>query len=425
MKFIQVKKLLFLIAVFCVLKANAQTYLISFAGTGLSTTVNTVKVENLTASTSLTLNEGDILQLTGTTGVYSVEKRQSSEMKIYPNPMTGNSILQIYPPEAGSVVITVFDMTGKAVAQIQSYLENSLQEFRLSGINSGFYMISVKGNTYQYSGKLLCSTKSNGTISVEKISNNQAVAEKISKTNKKGTQSTVDMAYTNGDRLKFTGISGNYSTVKIDIPASDKTITFNFIACKDGDNNNYPVVMIGTQVWMAESLKTTKYNDGADIPLVTVAAEWSNRSTPGYCWYNNDEVTYKNTFGALYNWYTVNNGNICPTNWHVPSHAEWTILTDYLGGTSVAGGKLKETGTTHWNSPNSDATNESGFTALPGGTCRSTGEFGYIGNYGDWWSATEYDATRSWNRYLYYGFSEINSGLYTKDAGFCIRCLKD
>ena len=101
------------------------------------------------------------------------------------------------------------------------------------------------------------------------------------------------MEYTTGDRLKFTGISGNYSTVKTDIPESDKTITFNFIACTDGDNNNYPVVEIGTQVWMAENLKTTKYSDGTDIPLVTSNTAWIPLTTPGYCWYNNNEATTK------------------------------------------------------------------------------------------------------------------------------------
>jgi uncharacterized protein (TIGR02145 family) len=341
-----VKKIFLLIAIFCAQKASSQPYSISFAGVGLSTTVNTVKVENLTSSISLTLNEGDILRLTGTTGVYSFENRQSSELKVYPNPMTDNSILQIYPSEAGSAVITVFDMTGKLVAKSQSYLENSLQEFRLSGMNSGFYLISVKGNSYQYSGRLLCNTKSTGIVSIEKISINIATYEKTSNIGNKGTQATVDMAYTTGDRLKFTGISGIYSTVITDIPSSDKTITFNFIACTDGDNNNYPVVPIGAQTWMAENLKTIKYNDGTLIPLVEDEVAWAALTSPGYCWYDNDEPANKTTYGVLYNWYslyaTSNGGkNVCPPGWHVPSSTQWTTLLTYLGGESIAGGKLK------------------------------------------------------------------------------------
>jgi len=158
----------------------------------------------------------------------------------------------------------------------------------------------------------------------------------------------------------------------------------------DRDGNVYTSVTIGTQTWMVENLKTTKYKDGTDIPLVTDDTEWANLNTPGYCWYNNDAATYKNSYGALYNWYAVSTGKLCPTGWHVPTDAEWTTLTTYLGGESVAGGKLKELGTTHWTTPNTGATNETGFAALPGGYIYYDGTFDFIGNIGGWWSATEY-----------------------------------
>jgi hypothetical protein len=200
-------RILFLLVIFCALKANAQNYQITFTGTGATTTVSTVKVENLTKSKSLNLNGSDTLHLTSTTGVNSIEDKQSSELKIYPNPMTDNSTLEILPPVAGNAVITVLDMTGKPVAQIQSYLENYLQKFLLSGIKNGFYLINVKGNNYQFSGKLLSNGKSYGTIKIEKINNiTQAVDEKAEKADIKGTQATVDMTYSTGDRLKFTGI---------------------------------------------------------------------------------------------------------------------------------------------------------------------------------------------------------------------------
>ena len=124
---------------------------------------------------------------------------------------------------------------------------------------------------------------------------------------------------------------------------------------------------------MAENLRTTKYNDGTPIPQVTDAAAWSNLMTPGYCWYNNDAAKYKETYGALYNWYTVNIGNLCPSGWHVPADTEWMVLTAHLGGEKISGGKLKETGTLHWDKPNLRATNETGFTALPGGRCYFSG----------------------------------------------------
>ena len=194
---------------------------------------------------------------------------------------------------------------------------------------------------------------------------------------------------------------------------------------RDYDGNIYGVVTIGTQIWMAENLKTTKYNDGTAIPLVTDNTEWLNLTTGAYCWYNNNEATYKNTYGALYIWYTVNTGNLCPTGWHVPTDTEWTTLTDYLGGTSIAGGKLKETGTTHWTTPNTGATNETGFTALPGGNRTGNGTFGQVGIYGFWWSPTEYNASSARTRSLRYSSSSVARDAYSKKTGFSVRCLRD
>jgi len=193
----------------------------------------------------------------------------------------------------------------------------------------------------------------------------------------------------------------------------------------DSDGNTYPAIRIGTQVWIIENLKTTKYNDGTSIPLVTNATDWENLTTPGYCWYDNDEVTYGDTYGALYNWYTVNTGNLCPTSWHVPSDAEWNILSNYLGGESVAGGKLKETGTIHWASPNTGATNETGFTALPGGYRDHFGYFDYIGQSGYWWSATETDTYNAWLRGMLYGSSSVSRLNTHKEFGISVRCIKD
>ena len=194
----------------------------------------------------------------------------------------------------------------------------------------------------------------------------------------------------------------------------------------DIDNNSYKTIQIGTQVWMAENLKTTHYNDGVSIPLVTDATTWTSLSTPGCSWYNNDPTTMKATYGAIYNWYTVNTGKLCPSGWHVPTDAEWTTLTTWLGGESVAGGKLKETGTNHWVSPNTGATNTSGFTALPGGGRSNSGSFDFIGIYGYWWSSTENDISSAWCRNLYYSFNSVfRYSFFYKPFGFHVRCLKD
>jgi uncharacterized protein (TIGR02145 family) len=189
----------------------------------------------------------------------------------------------------------------------------------------------------------------------------------------------------------------------------------------DIDGNLYYIVAIGTQLWMKENLKTTKYNDGSAIPLNTT---WVNPTTPAYCWYNNDATTYKAIYGALYNWYTVNTGNVCPTGWRVPTDAAFTVLTTYLGGSTVAGGKLKEAGTVHWLSPNTAATNVTGFTAVGGGHRLTNGSFAVINQNNDLWSSNQADASNGINRYMLYndaGVTSYNSG---KGLGFSVRCIK-
>ena len=196
----------------------------------------------------------------------------------------------------------------------------------------------------------------------------------------------------------------------------------------DIDKNYYKVVEIGNQIWMAEDLKTTKYNDGTDITNITDKTAWVADKTGAYCWYDNS-VSYKATYGALYNWFVVEAAiggkNMCPTGWHVPTDDEWRTLITYLGSENVAGGKLKETGTVHWYYPNEGATNETGFTALPGGNRDPGGFFLYMGNNVWYWSSTEYSTTRARGWSLSYSQSDMGSSVYDKPFGFSVRCLRD
>jgi uncharacterized protein (TIGR02145 family) len=198
-------------------------------------------------------------------------------------------------------------------------------------------------------------------------------------------------------------------------------------AIKDIDGNVYNTINIGKQVWIVENLKTTKYNDGTTIPLVSDIIEWGRLTTPGYCLYNYniDESIYKNTYGVMYNWYSVNTGKLCPKGWHVPTDADWTTLTTYLGGENVAGDKLKETGTVHWKGSKTIATNESGFTALPGGLRDDYGAFDFLEVQGHWWSSTEYDKGNSWRRGVSSLYSDVFRRANPKAYGYSVRCLKD
>jgi len=206
--------------------------------------------------------------------------------------------------------------------------------------------------------------------------------------------------------------------------------------------DSYRTVKIGDQVWMAENLKTTMFNDGTPIPLVKDDKEWEMLISPGYCWYENDRKKYMETYGALYNWFTVNTGKLCPSGWHVPSNDEWTTLTRFLGDSiqwidtgdsiilipEVAGIKLKEAGNLHW-APNDTihATDDYGFTALPGGTRLKHGPFFDIGYQGRWWSSTpdEYNQGDAKNREMFFDQNGVTDIQQYKQFGISVRCIRD
>jgi uncharacterized protein (TIGR02145 family) len=195
---------------------------------------------------------------------------------------------------------------------------------------------------------------------------------------------------------------------------------------KDADGNVYTSVTIGTQIWMKENLKTTKYNDGSAIPNVADAIPWGNLTTPAYCWYENEIASFKDTYGALYNWYTVNTGKLCPAGWHVPTKEEWSILVTFVGGENVAADKLKEAGQSHWECFGSNlGTNDYGFTALPGGVRYTDGSFGYIGCSGFWLTSSDLGAEYVSTIIMYSIAAEISTQSNDKVGGFSVRCLED
>ena len=191
-------------------------------------------------------------------------------------------------------------------------------------------------------------------------------------------------------------------------------------------------VTIGTQVWAVHNLDVTTYRDGTPIPEVTDPTAWAALTTGAWCYYDNESAN-GTTYGKLYNWYAVagihdtdfNTPNkvFAPTGWHVPTDAEWTTLTTFLGGETVAGGKMKAT--TLWNSPNTNATNSSGFRGLPGGYRKDDGTFFEVGSLGLWWSSTQNDTTSAWNRYLYFFNGYAHGDIFSNTDGYSVRCIRD
>jgi uncharacterized protein (TIGR02145 family) len=245
-----------------------------------------------------------------------------------------------------------------------------------------------------------------------------------------GSSTTMEVVLQNGS-IESHPISDilNVNFITANQDSCDATNVFNpnlsYGSMTDQEGNVYKTIVIGTQEWMAENLKTSIYRNGNAIANITDSAQWSGLITGAWASYNNDSQ-YDCPYGKLYNWYAVADyRNVCPTGWHVPTDGELTTLIDYLGGELVAGGKMKSTGTQYWNAPNTDATNESGFSGLPGGARFVYGDFYNVGIYCVLWSSSEGDAYSAWDFSLTYDSGSKGQYGDDKRAGFSVRCLRD
>ena len=423
----------------------AQNYQINFAGTGGSTNVDSVKVENLSQCTSLTLAGIDTLNLTATVGIDESRNPCEIGVTIYPNPSPGYFSVEFEAITGNNVFIGLYDMSGKAILQIKKFFREGHHSFFLNGIQGGVYYLKVESVDYLHTDKLISYA---AVIGCPVIQN----TESTSHTNKglylpgttklkgfRGTKSITSMQFNAGDTLKLTGKSGNYRTVSMLFPNQSQTVSFNFVKCTDADSNHYAVVQISSQLWMQENLKATHYRDGSDIPNVPDSATWANLTIGAYCDYHNlpEEGEY---YGHLYNYYAVaDSRNLCPPGWHVPAHSEWNIMekvldntvdTTALGGTgTVIGRILKEGCNTRWAYMDSTyGINSAGFTALCANFRNATGAWSLApdNNHDDsFWTSTSYNTSSAWYRSLRWCFSDIYSLFPMKKAGHSVRCIKD
>jgi len=422
----------------------AINYSITFTGTGASTTVGDVIVQNLTKGTTVTVPAGNVLNLSDVLSAVEQLGANDETIRVYPNSAGGAYTLSFYAKQAGSTQVNVYGLDGRKVISLNQNLQAGSNSFQLS-LSGGSYAIQVIGNEYTYSAKMINQNASMTKPEIVYVGTEKPMSATLQKS-KSAAPGTTTMTYITGDRLLYQGTSGNYCTIVTDVPTEGKNINFDFIACTDGEGNNYKIVKIGTQTWMAENLKTTKYRDGTSIPNVTDNRTW-DLSTPAYCWYDNDATTNKNTYGAMYNWYAVKTAKLAPIGWHVPTDAEWTILDNYLlvngynyDGTTTGNEYAKSlAATTNWTtSPYTGViggdlskNNSTGFSALPGGYRISYGPdwpystFFTLGSYGHWWTATEDQSGSAWTRKMGYESRSVNRQSFSENMGYSVRCLKD
>ena len=399
----------FVLFLFAIAVLQAQDYQISFTGSGQSTTIDSIQIENLTQGITLSLNGDDVLHLVGTVGI-NILNANKNTVKVYPNPMVESAFVEFVNSKTELVYLEIYNEMGVLIAKQGKQVQQGRQRFKISGLNAGIYTIYVNAADWKYAAKLISLGKISGNTAIE----HQGTAEGTTPENVlKSRNNLVQMQYNDGEMILFKGFAGNYARVLTLLPTQSQTVSFEFIPCSDGDGKNYAVVTIGTQIWMAENL---------------------NYETSNSWWYNNSSVNGA-IYGRLYKWGAALTA--CPSGWHLPSDDEWKMLEMYLGmsqseaeqtgwrGTDE-GGKMKETGTAHWNSPNTGATNSIGFTALPGGLRQWGGDFDNLGGGGNWWTSSEKQAgATAWTRGLSYSSDKVFQGYDIQAAGYSVRCVRD
>ena len=410
---------------------QAQTYLVGYTGSGASTSVDSVKVINLTQNTDLNMAGNDVLVLDVLVGM-TENINTTANVIIYPNPFSSECYIEFYTGKS-PVTIRVFDITGKEVVRSDIADADTYKRLALKNLHCGIYFVSIFSADIQYAGKIVSLYEGpevpriisyDGSVRQAQINGRSyQIADEKQQPDK--AFSYVHMNYYAGDRLLLTGKSGNLRTIISIIPDHTQTLDFLFVPCTDADGNHYPVVHIGSQTWMAANLKTTHYRNGDSIPQLLSNTDWSNTMAGAYCNYNHSADSAA-IYGRLYNWYALSDiRKLAPTGWRVASKDDMTALSTFLGDNAVAGGKMKETTLKHWNSPNAGASNASGFTALPGGNRSSYGNFNGIRNFIALWTSTFYPDGNSLA--YYYHFSTISENLslaYTDyNSGFSIRCV--
>ncbi len=350
----------------------------------------------------------------------------------YPNPFNPRTVIPFQVPKRTNAVIAVYNILGQEVMRTRSELGKGSHEIEVNlgaGLSQGTYLLRVQGDGYSLTRAMtfVSAGISSGRAGI-RISSGGQVQRSISGNSQAAAEPGMYRLVVEGTEV--------YQQKEVMIPSHDDFEDFEYeagfimvffrepVEMMDSDGNVYQTVKIGDQWWMAENLKVTRYRNGDPIPNVKNSADWESLVTGAYSTYNNLDP-YAQTYGYLYNWHVLNDvRNIAPEGWRVPSDQDWQDLVDHLGGEEVAGGKMKEEGTAHWTSPNTGATNESGFTALPGGF-RALGPFYFIGDLANFWTATEDNADEAWYWAMEYTSANIGRSTGDKSGGLSLRLIRD
>lgn len=419
--------ILFLTLITC---SRSQVISITFEGAlnAAPIPLDSILVMNLTAGGDTMIYFPDnVLVLDGNTDLLD-QAVQAPILRNQPNPFAGATDILVSTRSSGHALLTVHDATGREVVAYVGRLFAGQHRFRYTAATPGVHLLTVVQDGERTTHRLVVFAGEANGAGLTYGGSNTAV----------GTTKADRSLFTwaPGDELRYIGYATDadivHSAAIDEVPTVTATRTFELfagLACPESptvtdiDGNVYRTVQIGGQCWMAENLKTSRYNDGTTMPNITDDTAWSQLNSAAWCNYDNNPA-YDAIYGKFYNWYAAANHNICPQGWHVPTDAEWTVLIDYLGGANIAGGKMKAVSPL-WYAPNIGATNVSGFSGLPGsGRNPMSGYFGGLGELGAWWSATE-NGVSAWMRYSRDSSAGITRISSSKRQGFYVRCVRD
>ncbi len=413
--------------------------------------LDSIFIENLTQGGDTTLYAPDtVLLLNYISGINDNEAIGENTFFVsqnYPNPFKEKTEIHLYLPKKEHIKISVRDILGSELTNYEKTLSRGNHSFVFYSANQKYYLLTVTGKQTSKTIKMLNSNINTAYAGKCKIAYN---GYEDNLNSYKSQKERNNFGFNLGDELKYTAYTVVGETNISDAPIGSQIYTFQFASggpcpgtptVTDADGNVYNTVQIDDQCWMKENLKTTTYQNGTSIPNVTDAGDWSNLSTGAYVWSDND-ISWKDAYGALYNWYAAIDANeLCPTGWHVPTNDEWTTLTDFIGGTgSPHGNELKScrqvnsplgegcTTTEHprWDEHNTHyGTDDYGFSGLPGGGRSYNGTFTNVGLSGYWWSSTEYSSSLAWSSALFYYDGAVSVSYSYKQNGLSVRCIKN
>ncbi len=403
---------------------------------GQAVTLDSINIHNLTqGGDTMLYSPANVLVLDYVTGIRDKTQIGTNQFSIspnFPNPFDGKTSFTLNVPEKGLIKISVFDLIGREVANFADILDAGSHSFTFDAGNEKYYLLTATSSTASQSIKMMNFGIGGHLIKLDY----QGKAESADFKSQKAIRS---LDYDLGDQLRFIGYAattyGVGSDVFEDAPQISKTYQFTILegvpcpgvpTVTDADGNIYKIVQIGDQCWMKENLKVGAMVNGS-------GEQTNNGIIEKYC-YDNDPGNC-DVYGGLYQWDEIMQYSTAPTvqgicmnGWHLPTDDEWTTIINYLSDWEVAGGKMKTTGTFEqetglWHTPNTGATNESGFSSLPGGNCYG-GSFYSLGSLGYWWSSSEY-LSDAWNRGVCYNNGEVYRYYYNQTYGYSVRCVRD